>query len=154
MPVSPTVLACFGAAFVCTLVLAGWLTPRAWWRRANLRALSVLGAGTAVIGCLLLLVLGAWPHARPPAPQLAAVTPPAPQRLHYRVYDDLNLRAARGTGAARIAVVPVGSVVTATGVRDGDWWQVQAQVDGRLVQGWASSLWLRRADERRPPLAR
>jgi hypothetical protein len=30
----------------------------------------------------------------------------------------------------------------------GDWWQVKASVDGKPVSGWASSLWLRRADER------
>jgi hypothetical protein len=37
--------------------------------------------------------------------------------------------------------------VTATGRRRGDWWQVSAVVDGRRLEGWASSLWLRRADE-------
>ena len=35
----------------------------------------------------------------------------------------------------------------ATGRREGDWWQVRADVDGKSWQGWASSLWLRRADE-------
>ncbi len=30
-----------------------------------------------------------------------------------------------------------------------DWWQVRATVDGEAVEGWASSLWLRRADEGR-----
>jgi hypothetical protein len=37
--------------------------------------------------------------------------------------------------------------VTASGKRRGDWWQVSAVVDGRRLDGWASSLWLRRADE-------
>ena len=67
--------------------------------------------------------------------------------LRYRVYDDLNLRAAKGTGARRIAIVPAGSVVTTTGIRDGDWWQVSARVGGKEISGWSSSLWLRRADE-------
>ena len=40
-----------------------------------------------------------------------------------------------------------GTVVSATGATDGDWWQVRAKVDGRDVDGWASSLWLRRTDE-------
>jgi hypothetical protein len=39
--------------------------------------------------------------------------------------------------------------VTATGATEGDWWRVRAHVDGRALEGWASSLWLRRADERR-----
>jgi hypothetical protein len=38
--------------------------------------------------------------------------------------------------------------VTATGTAEGDWWRVRARVDGRELEGWASSLWLRRADER------
>ena len=41
-----------------------------------------------------------------------------------------------------------GTVVSATGATDGDWWRVRARVDGRDVDGWASSLWLRRTDER------
>ncbi len=45
-------------------------------------------------------------------------------------------------------MVPAGTVVTTTGARDGDWWQVRAQVGGKEVRGWSSSLWLRRADEK------
>jgi uncharacterized protein YraI len=59
----------------------------------------------------------------------------------------LNLRAASGTGARRIGVVPAGATVTTTGARDGDWWQVSAMVGGKEANGWVSSLWLRRADE-------
>lgn len=149
-------LACFGAALLLTLVLAAWLTPRAWWRRANARALAVLVLGTGAIGSAL------WWWAAPAdagrAP-LAARHPPlppvaAPQDLplpghSYRVADALNLRAAVGVGAARVAVLPAGALVTASGVQDGDWWQVSARVDGAVVDGWASSLWLRRADEGR-----
>jgi len=43
--------------------------------------------------------------------------------------------------------VPAGSRVVATGRTEGDWWQVRASIDGVEVEGWASSLWLRRADE-------
>jgi hypothetical protein len=43
-------------------------------------------------------------------------------------------------------VLRAGTVVSATGATDGDWWRVR--VDGSDVEGWASSLWLRRTDER------
>jgi hypothetical protein len=148
------VAACFAGALAVTLVLAAFLTPRSWWRRANTRALAVLAGGTALFGCLFVLAAGAWP----PKPAMAAavamplpvhVAMPAPRLpVHdYRVFDDLNLRAASGTGAARMAVVPGGATVTTTGRIDGDWWEVTARVDGRMVTGWASSLWLRRGDE-------
>jgi hypothetical protein len=67
--------------------------------------------------------------------------------VRYRVVDDLNLRAATATGAPRLAVLPAGTLVTRTGSADGDWWRVRARVKGRVVEGWASSLWLRRVDE-------
>ena len=143
----------FGAALALTLCLCAWLTPRAWWRRPNARALGVLGVGTAAGGTLLLAMLG-----RPldgPAPQLMQSAqaqeaggidvPIAGAR--YRAHDALNLRVAGGVGAERLLVVPVGARVEATGLRDGDWWQVRATVGGKAVEGWASSLWLRRVDE-------
>lgn len=141
-------LAAFGIALVATLVLAALLTPASWWRRPNLRALSVVALGTWGIGTLLMGFAGA------PKPAMAATTTlAAPAQLlpgagvRYRVADDLNLRSAKGTSAPRIAVVPAGQVVTATGVRDGDWWRLRARVDGREVEGWSSSLWLRRVGE-------
>ena len=142
-----TLLACCGAALLLTLALAAWLTPRAWWRRANARALAVLVAGTGAFGTAL------WwwwaPAGTAPQPAVAVhQDAPLPGRS-YRVADALNLRSAVGVGAARVAVLPAGSVVTATGSQDGDWWHVTAQVEGAAVEGWASSLWLRRADERR-----
>ena len=143
---------CICAGLALTLVLASFLTPRAWWRRANVRALAVLVLGTAVFGGLFLLSAGEWPHH--PAPVALAVPLPAPAPLlpvrAYRVVDDLNLRSASGTGAARIVVVPGGTTVTTTGRVQGDWWEVTARVNGRPVTGWASSLWLRRGDEVKP----
>jgi hypothetical protein len=49
-----------------------------------------------------------------------------------------------------VLVLPAGSVVRATGRRDGDWWQVSVRFEGQRFEGWASSLWLRRADEHSP----
>jgi hypothetical protein len=73
---------------------------------------------------------------------------PAAPALRYRVVEDLNLRAAKATGAPRLAVLPAGTLVQRTGAADGDWWQVRARLRGRQVEGWTSSLWLRRVDER------
>ena len=143
--------AAYGAALVLTLCLCAWLTPRAWWRRPNARALGVLGVGTVAGGTLLLAIFGT----PAPAPQLvqsaqakelAGIDVPV-AGARYRVHDALNLRVAGGVGAERLLVVPAGARVEATGLRDGDWWQVRATVDGKAVEGWASSLWLRRADE-------
>ncbi len=151
--VSYLAIAAFGFAFVATLVLAAWLTPAHWWRQLNARALAVVAVGTWAIGSIVLWLA----QSSAPTPTLAAA--PATMGLaplsvaapgagtSYRVHEDLNLRAAKGTGARRIAVVPAGSVVTTTGTGDGDWWQVSTRVGGKEVRGWSSSLWLRRADE-------
>ena len=136
MPSLPT-LAVYAAALIATLVLAALLTPAHWWKRPNLRAMTFVALGTWGIASLLLFLMPGTPPA-----MLAEVR-------SYRVHEDLNLRAGKGTGARRIAVVPAGALVTTTGMRDGDWWQVSARVDGKEVRGWSSSLWLRRADERR-----
>lgn len=153
--VSMTHVAAYGAALVLTLCASAWLTPRAWWRRPNARALGVLGLGTAAGGTLLLAMF-AHPSVDP-APALvqsaqAATTAGSDLPIagaRYRTHDALNLRVAGGVGADRLLVVPAGARVEATGRRDGDWWQVRATVDGQSVEGWASSLWLRRADEGR-----
>ena len=153
--VSYLALAAFGFGLVATLVLAAWFTPARWWRQLNARALAIVVAGTWGIGSLALWlaqsqaqapVLAATPVTMGIA-QLSVAAPGA--GTSYRVHEDLNLRAAKGTAARRIAVVPAGSVVTTTGNGDGDWWQVSTQVDGKEVRGWSSSLWLRRADEAR-----
>ncbi|GAB3420089.1 SH3 domain-containing protein [Massilia agilis] len=144
-------VAAYAAALVATLVLAAHFTPARWWRRANARALAVLTIGTLGIGSALTwLVLPAAPAVAAPlakAAPLAADMPVAGRE--YRTYDHLNLRSSRSVGARRLGVVPAGTLVTATGNRAGDWWEISAPIDGRDVRGWASSLWLRRADESR-----
>jgi hypothetical protein len=141
----------YAAAFVLTLVLAARLTPRHWWRRPTLRGGAVLAGGTLAIGTLLRALAGG-PQTAQAADPLATLPPPpatAPQAgASYRVAEELNLRAARGVHAPRLAVLPAGSRVVASGASDGDWWHVRARVDGRALTGWTSSLWLRRSDER------
>ncbi|MEO7495315.1 MAG: SH3 domain-containing protein [Massilia sp.] len=141
----------FAIGLLATLVLASFLTPARWWRRPNARALAVLVAGTWGIGSLFLPLMQ--------TPALAstetAVTPaPLPSPVmagrDYLVFEALNLRAGSGVSAPRITVVPVGATVTATGRHEGDWWQVHTRINGREIDGWASSLWLRRADEHHP----
>ena len=127
-------------ALAATFVLAAWCTPRAWWRRPNLRALAVVAGGTLGFGLLFSTLLPAAP-----VPVAAAAAGPA-AGARYRVVDDLNLRADRGVRAARMRVLPAGTIVSTTGATDGDWWRVR--VEGSDVEGWASSLWLRRTDER------
>lgn len=153
-------IAAFGAAFIITLVLAAFLTPASWWKRPNVRALSVMVLGTWAIGSLLTgldhaparagtAVASAQGSSRQEGSRqgdsTSGTTPVS--GAAYRVHDDLNIRAGKGIAARRVGVVPAGAVVTATGVRDGDWWQVRLVVDGKAVEGWSSSLWLRRADE-------
>jgi hypothetical protein len=141
---------------VLTLVLAAWLTPRRWWRRPTAGTLALVGGGTLGFGLLFASLLPAsTSRAAPPLPIALPAIASAPAAsmpaLRYRVVDDLNLRAAKATGAPRLAVLPAGTLVTRTGAHDGahegDWWQVRARVRGRDVEGWASSLWLRRVDE-------
>ncbi|MDQ2987538.1 MAG: SH3 domain-containing protein [Pseudomonadota bacterium] len=141
----------FAIGLVITLVLAAFLTPRSWWKRPNVRALAVLAVGTWGIGSLLLTMAPRQAMATTPVTEGIAALRPAPLTAgrEYRVFEDLNLRSASGIGARRVTVVPVGAVVTATGARDGDWWEVSAKVGGKPVTGWVSSLWLRRADEHR-----
>ena len=142
----------FACGLLATLVLAAFLTPARWWRRPNVKALAVLGIGTWGIGSLML-------GFAPPAAQARASTVMAPVRAPveaapaiapastYLVFEDLNLRAGAGIHARRVALVPAGATVTTTGAREGDWWAVRAEVGRRHVEGWVSSLWLRRAEE-------
>jgi len=143
---SPLHFAAYGAGLLLTLCACARLTPRAWWRRPNARALGLLAGGTLAVGAALLALFGPPTVTTLADPvQLATDAPVAGAR--YRVYDALNLRVAGGIGAERLLVVPAGSRMTATGLRDGDWWQVRGTVNGEAVEGWASSLWLRRVDE-------
>ncbi|MDB5937097.1 MAG: hypothetical protein JWQ01_4441 [Massilia sp.] len=142
----------FAIGLALTLVLAAFLTPASWWKRPNLRALAILVAGTWGIGSLLLSVAPKSAMAMTTSTEdiTAIRAAPLTAGCTYHVFEDLNLRAASGIGARRVAVVPVGATVTATGARDGDWWEVRARVGGKPVAGWVSSLWLRRPDEARP----
>jgi hypothetical protein len=141
----------FAVGLAFTLVLAAFLTPGSWWKRPNVRALAILVAGTWGIGSLLLWLMPTPAMATAPATAgIAAIRPAAlTAGRTYHVFEDLNLRAESGISARRVAVVPVGTIVTATGTRQGDWWEVRAKVGGKEVTGWVSSLWLRRADEHR-----
>ncbi|MCD2516466.1 SH3 domain-containing protein [Massilia sp. G4R7] len=136
----------YGAALLATLCLAAWLTPRSWWRRANARALAVLAGGTLLIGTLLHALFAPMQQAKPAPLSAAQGQLPVPG-ARYRAWDNLNLRSDVGVGSRRLAVLPAGAQVTASGRHQGDWWEVSATVEGRRHQGWASSLWLRRADE-------
>jgi hypothetical protein len=151
-------VAAFAAGLIVTLFLAAYLTPRTWWRRPNARALFIMVAGAWGFGSLILyathgpatastsaLASSIAPAAAAEAAQPTAPGPTAGQPFH--VHRDLNLRAAPGVHAARVAVVPAGADVTPTGARDGDWWQIKASVNGRDNTGWVSSLWLRRSGE-------
>jgi hypothetical protein len=145
LPVAVQPWLAWAGALAFTLVLAAWCTPRAWWRRPNLRALAVLGGGTLAFGLFFSALLPAAPPA--PARVLLGPLPAGPEAGgRYRVIDDLNLRADHGVRATRVRVLAAGTIVSATGATDGDWWRVR--VDGSDVEGWASSLWLRRTDER------
>jgi hypothetical protein len=145
LPVAVQPWLAWTGALALTLVLAAWCTPRTWWRRPNLRALAVLGGGTLAFGLFFSALL---PPAPPPVQVALATLPAAPEAgAPYRVVDDLNLREDRGVRAMRMRVLPAGTVVSATGATDGDWWRVRARVNGHPVEGWANSLWLRRADE-------
>jgi hypothetical protein len=140
----------FALALLATLALAAFLTPARWWRRPNVKALAVLLIGTWGIGSALLALAPDRAEAR-----VADVVPlmrtpdtaDTADTTDYLVFEDLNLRAAAGVHARRLALVPAGSTVTTTGVREGDWWQVRAKVNQLPVDGWVSSLWLRRAEE-------
>jgi hypothetical protein len=145
---SVTTIAAYGAGLLITLCLAAWLTPRAWWRRANARAGALLVCGTALLGGLLHALFAPAVSVRVAALPAALAHAEAPVAgARYRVRDHLNLREEIGINGRRLAVLPAGVQVTASGKRRGDWWQVSAVVDGRRLDGWASSLWLRRADE-------
>jgi hypothetical protein len=135
-------------ALVLTLVLAGCLTPRRWWRRPTAGNVALVGGGTLAFGMLFASLLPAtMPRAATPVALAAPAVPQNVSAQRYRVIEHLNLRAARATGAPRLTVLPAGTLVTPTGAIDGDWWRVRTRLHGREVEGWASSLWLRRADE-------
>jgi hypothetical protein len=143
-------LAAYAGGLALTLILACYLTPARWWHRPTLRNLGIVALGTWCIGALLLQGFGGASVAEAAPVERAATQLDNGMKLGsspFRVHHALNLRAAPGTSAARLGVIPAGSVVTPTGERNGDWWQVRADMDGKTQTGWASSLWLRRQAE-------
>ncbi len=142
LPLPSLTLLAYLGALAATLLLAAVLTPKSWWKRPNLLAAFVLAGGTWGLGGLALQWLAASP-ARAATPLAAAKLP----TQRFITHQDLNLRSSASTASRRLAVVPAGAAVAATGLRDGDWWQVTATVDGAPLTGWASSLWLRRNGE-------
>ena len=154
-PIHWATVAAYGIGLLLTLALAGLLTPRRWWRRPTAGNLAMVGGGTLAFGFLLASLLPAAapavasPQEQPLTPPLSLVTRmPAAAPPRYRVIDSLNLRAAKATGAPRLAVLPAGTLVTPLGGPEGDWLRVRARLKGKELEGWTSSLWLRRVDER------
>lgn len=145
----------FIAGLIITVVLSAYLTPRAWWRRPNARVLFILVAGAWGFGSLILYASHAPAFATPERAAAPAASAPVPAPVDargaeptvFRVHRDLNLRAAPGVHSVRVALVPAGASVTPTGERRGDWWRVEASIDGVGTTGWVSSLWLRRSSE-------
>jgi hypothetical protein len=58
----------------------------------------------------------------------------------FIVHHDLNLRYAAGVQATRMRTIPARALVTPTGPRQGDWWQISACSGGQCSTGWVSSL--------------
>jgi hypothetical protein len=152
-------VAAFAAGLIVTLFLAAYLTPRTWWRRPNTRALLIMVVGAWGFGSLILYATHGAASAQA-SPLIAATTPTAftddsateswrsaAAGHPFLVHRDLNLRAAPGVHAARLAIVPAGAEATPTGMRNGDWWQIKTSVNGHENTGWVSSLWLRRSGE-------
>jgi hypothetical protein len=150
------------AALALTLLIAAYCTPRHWWRRLNLRALAVTLGGTLLLGHLLAGWTGLTPALAARAESVAGAAAGAGAGAGdganaradrtgalqaFSVHRDLNLRLAASVDAPRMLTVPAGALVTPTGMRHGDWWQISACVHGQCSTGWASSLWLRRSGE-------
>ncbi|ALK96957.1 hypothetical protein AB595_04600 [Massilia sp. WF1] len=155
-PIHWATVAAYGIGLLLTLALAGLLTPRRWWRRPTAGNLAMVGGGTLAFGFLVASLLPAAapavasPQEQPLTPPLSLVRRMPAAAPRYRVIDSLNLRAAKATGAPRLAVLPAGTLVTPLGSLDGDWLRVRARLNGKEIEGWTSSLWLRRVDERAP----
>ncbi|MYN44951.1 SH3 domain-containing protein [Pseudoduganella sp. FT93W] len=81
------------------------------------------------------------------ARQSGAAAGSAARAQPFIVHHDLNLRYAAGVQATRMRTIPAGALVTPTGQRQGDWWQISACSGGQCSTGWVSSLWLRRSEE-------
>lgn len=140
--------AAYAGGLATTLILARYLTPARWWRRPTLRNLAIVSLGTWATGALLLGAIGGQGAAQAASAGASTGAASATPTAHpFRTHRALNLRQAARTSAQRLATIPAGTLVAPTGLRDGDWWQIRADIDGETLTGWASSLWLRRQGE-------
>lgn len=159
-------VAAYAGGLAITLILACHLTPARWWRRPTLRNLAIAGLGAWGTGALLLGALGGQGAAQAANSATAAAGPTtaaaptgaaaaadaaagaaAASSQPFRVHRALNLRQTARTSAERLATISAGTLVAPTGRRDGDWWEIRTEINGRQLTGWASSLWLRRQAE-------
>ncbi len=134
------------ASLGLALLSVACCTPRRWWQRPTMFAASVLLAFAATYAFALWHVLHVLQNrggAAPPAQVLAVQPKPQAPREIFRVQQALHLRSSSATRAPLLALLPANQLVLATGLRDGDWWQVCSS----RGLGWVSSLWLRRLDE-------
>jgi hypothetical protein len=146
----PLAAAIYPAALLVTLVLAAYCTPRRWWRQLNLRAIAVTLGGTLLFAQLFshwLLPAHAASGDSGTARQSGAAAGSTAMAQPFIVHHDLNLRYAAGVQATRMRTIPARALVTPTGPRQGDWWQISACSGGQCSTGWVSSLWLRRSEE-------
>lgn len=151
----PVAALCYVAGLALTLVLAAHVTPAGWWRRPTVRGLFIVAGGTWACGSALALAAGlgaptlSHQPVTPTMADAAAQSAPANAAVNrpFRVHRSLNLRADADVGSVRLAVIPAGALLTPTGARHGDWWQVRSHSGDRELTGWVSSLWLRRMAE-------
>lgn len=66
----------------------------------------------------------------------------------FRADQLLNIRSGPGVDHGMVARVQQDDLVTLTGVRHGEWWQVKHTHRAVTTTGWVFSLWLRRFSER------
>lgn len=167
-----TPMLCCTLGMLLALPLLAVATPRRWWQRPSMGN-GLLLLGTCALLAWLLSQLaqtgrnntaaaldGPQVASRPSASVAASNsaagnqdvqdTPPAASSSAagwYRVHQALHLRSGASTSSRVVRLLPAGSWVWRSGeqqaAQDGDWWLVCQ--DGQ--RGWASSLWLRRADE-------
>ncbi|WP_338847287.1 SH3 domain-containing protein [Massilia sp. W12] len=149
-----TPLLCISLGLLLAFPALALTTPRRWWRQPTMANGALLLAVSMLCSWLVLQAAQAWREEDAP-PASAPLTPPpraASAGGWYVTHQGLHLRSAPATSAPRIATLPAGLAVWRSGQYSGDWWRIcyTRAEDGVLQSGWASSLWLRRPDERQP----